>query len=92
MPVNSEDEAGNVSYTIHNETSEDIEDVFERYRGANGGDVEGFWGEVKDILKSSTETHVGEEVFEEIVKIIPQCTNVAALYSYIMNKIFGGLD
>lgn len=92
MPVNNEDEAGNVSYTIHNETSEDIEDVFERYRGANGGDVEGFWGEVKDILKSSTETHVGEEVFEEIEKIIPQCTNVAALYSYIMNKIFGGLD
>ena len=89
MPVDS-DSSADGSQPVYSEATESIRNVFESYRGARNGDVEGFWAEVKDILASSHDMHVDAAIIEEIEQILPQCTNVAALYSYIINRIFGG--
>lgn len=88
-PVVEEEFYGDTG-ALHNSVSEAIGKIYEGYRGAKGGDVEEFWQEVKSILAMSSEMQIGIDAIASIEEVLPQFTNVGALYSYIMDKLFGG--
>ena len=77
---------------VYNDTRSSIDTVFDAYRGSRRLDVDGFWNEVKDILRESNEVQQTDIVIENIENKLSQYTDAAVLYTDIMNSLFGGFD
>ena len=98
MEDDDEDEGMRVEFgevgnggTENSDIRNEIESVYENYRGASGADVEHFWNEIKPLIANMP--GVGAAVFiDEIDHSLEQYTSVVSLYAYIVNRLFGGLE
>ena len=91
MPVGGDgDVSGGTTGPVYSETRNEIEAVFEAYRGANGRDVQGFWEGIRDTIATSPEIAGKEQFISDVESGLPQYTSVSALYADIINTLFGG--
>lgn len=83
---------GEPNGAIYNDARSSIDTVFDAYRGTRRLDVEGFWNEVKDVLRESDRVQQADIIIENIENKLSQYTDAAVLYTDIMNTLFGGFD
>ncbi|MBR2754078.1 hypothetical protein IKD82_02890 [Candidatus Saccharibacteria bacterium] len=87
MPVNFGDGTGGLGGPVYNDRRVSIERIFDSYRGLRKLNVNEFWDEVKPIILGSD----GGGVFvDSIENRLSQYTDVSALYTEIINQMFGG--
>ena len=74
---------------VYNDARGRIQEIFERYRGPEGLNVEDCWNEVSDVLESATEMGDLSVALSEFTEGISQYTDVSQLRSDIMRIFFG---
>lgn len=74
---------------VYNDAREMIREVFERYRGSDGLNVEGCWSEVSDALRSSAEMGDLSISLAEFEEGLSQYTSVSQLRHDVMRLFFG---
>ena len=89
MPVDNTPDDGMSEGGLYNDTRERMRESFERFRGAGRLDVEGFWSEANQILRSSTEMGDLRVALDEFADRVPQYTDASQLYLDIIRTFFG---
>lgn len=89
MPVGSDLDGQGLNGGIYNDTRERVQEIFDRYRGPEGRNVEDCWAEVNSVLESSIEMGDLRIVLDEFAEGVSQYTDVSQLYADIMRTFFG---
>ena len=74
---------------LYNDTRERMRESFDRYRGTGRSDVNDFWNEANEILRTSAEMGDLSVTLDEFAERVPQYTDASQLYVDIMRTFFG---
>ena len=75
---------------LYSDARNEMEAIFNSYRGSMGNDVAGFWEQIRSVVESESVKRGNNTIAGDFDAALSQYTSVSALYVDIINRLFGG--